>query len=68
MKQTTTMLYKGKNFFSELKTFFLKNNDNGDTIFSKSRILDGIHIMTGCLGNEKRHIRCSDATGTYSTR
>lgn len=40
--------------FSELSTFF-KNNDKGDEICSIGRILSGLHIKVGDLGQEKRH-------------
>ena len=48
------MQYKGKKIFSELSSFF-KNNDNGDAIFSISRVLDGLRIKVSDLGYEKRH-------------
>lgn len=48
------MRYKVRTIFSELSTFF-KNNDNGDSIFSISRVLSGLHIKVGDLGYEKRH-------------
>lgn len=48
------MQYKSKKIFSELSSFF-KNNDNGDAVFSISRVLEGLRIKVGDLGYEKRH-------------
>lgn len=48
------MQYKSKNFFSGLSSYF-KKNDNGDAIFSISRVLECLHIKVGDLGHKKRH-------------
>ena len=43
-----------QDIFLRFEHIFPKN-DNGDAIFSISRVLECLHIKTGDLGYEKRH-------------
>ena len=42
------MQHKSKKIFSELSTFF-KNNDNGDAIFSVSRVMDTDQLIEAII-------------------